>query len=95
MKIRNTIDDGCFIPNAGAVMNANSCSWKELPASYHNRAAAFSFVDGHASLHRWLNAGALVQARSSSATPAVSQPPSASAQNDFDWVMAHLSVVAN
>lgn len=30
--------------------------WGMLPASYHNGAAGFSFVDGHAEVHRWLSA---------------------------------------
>jgi len=25
----------------------------DFPASYHNGAAGFSFVDGHAEIHRW------------------------------------------
>jgi prepilin-type N-terminal cleavage/methylation domain-containing protein/prepilin-type processing-associated H-X9-DG protein len=27
----------------------------DLPGCYHNRACGFSFADGHAELHRWLN----------------------------------------
>ena len=27
--------------------------WHDLPATYHNGATAFSFADGHSSLHRW------------------------------------------
>ena len=28
--------------------------WHDLPASYHNGSAAFSYADGHSSLHRWM-----------------------------------------
>ncbi|MFL2921677.1 MAG: hypothetical protein ACJ0BN_04610 [Limisphaerales bacterium] len=28
----------------------------DFPASYHNGAAGFSFVDGHAEVHKWLDA---------------------------------------
>jgi prepilin-type processing-associated H-X9-DG protein len=31
----------------------NYNQWWWLPASHHNRGAAFSFTDGHAELHRW------------------------------------------
>jgi prepilin-type processing-associated H-X9-DG protein len=27
----------------------------DFPASYHNRAAGFSFADGHAEIHKWLD----------------------------------------
>lgn len=28
----------------------------DFPASYHNGAAGFSFVDGHAEVHKWVDA---------------------------------------
>jgi len=27
----------------------------DLPGMYHNRAAGFSFADGHSEIHRWLD----------------------------------------
>jgi prepilin-type N-terminal cleavage/methylation domain-containing protein/prepilin-type processing-associated H-X9-DG protein len=27
--------------------------WRDLPASYHNGAAGFSFADGHSEIHKW------------------------------------------
>ncbi len=90
----DTIGDGSFTPNVpGLVMSENSFSWWDVPASYHNRSAAFSFADGHASLHRWHNVGALV--RTNPDTPAMAPRPSASPQIDSAWVMAHLSVENN
>jgi len=35
----------------------------DWPASYHNRAAGFSFADGHAEIHRWLGTKILSGAR--------------------------------
>jgi prepilin-type N-terminal cleavage/methylation domain-containing protein/prepilin-type processing-associated H-X9-DG protein len=29
--------------------------WGDMPGIYHNRAAGFSFTDGHAEIHRWLD----------------------------------------
>ena len=87
-----TIDDGSFSPLAASTgYSANSVSlkpWQDLPASYHNRAAAFSFADGHAAMHRWLDPTTLVPAAPN--LPALSQP---AAQNDMAWILAHLSVV--
>jgi len=90
-----SIDDGCFLPDLAGMgwqMNGVPVSaWKELPASYHNRSAAFSFADGHASLHRWQNSTTL--APTLPYTPAVvAAPVVAGALQDFAWVMGHLSV---
>ena len=46
-------DAGFFAPQgAGA--------WTDIPATYHNGACGFSFVDGHSEIHRWK--GSLAQA---------------------------------
>jgi prepilin-type processing-associated H-X9-DG protein len=29
--------------------------WDDMPASYHNGACGFSFADGHAEIHKWLD----------------------------------------
>jgi prepilin-type processing-associated H-X9-DG protein len=59
-----------------------------LPASYHNGTAAFSFADGHAGLHRWLD-GDTVQP----IEPNVPLLPVAitSSGGDFQWVLSHMS----
>jgi len=31
--------------------------WRDLPASYHNRAGSFSFADGHSEIHAWTEIG--------------------------------------
>jgi len=43
----DTINDGFFMNRL------EEYSWGNLPASYHNGAASFSFADGHAEAHRW------------------------------------------
>jgi prepilin-type N-terminal cleavage/methylation domain-containing protein/prepilin-type processing-associated H-X9-DG protein len=92
----DSIDDGYFVNKAAPPVNgsygANTTSgdeWQNLPASYHNRATAFSFADGHASLHRWLNAKTI--------QPAVPNAAHLPIQildehNDFDWMMEHMSI---
>ncbi len=44
----DSINDGMFWnpPVAGT-------DWSDLPASYHNGAAGFSFADGHSEIHQW------------------------------------------
>ncbi len=80
----DSIDDGYFINRA------YSWQWRDLPASYHNGAAAFSFADGHSTLHSW-------------AVPSTIRPPWPDAASlpillpyqewsDFQWVISHMSV---
>jgi prepilin-type processing-associated H-X9-DG protein len=79
----DSIDDGYF------VNRASQTEWIDLPASYHNRAAAMSFADGHSEMHRW-------------ALSANCPPPLPDAANlpivltgtdltDFNWVLQHMS----
>jgi len=34
----------------------NKATWDDTPASYHNGACGFSFADGHAEIHKWIDA---------------------------------------
>ena len=82
----DTISDGYF------VNRAYDHRWLRLPASYHDRGAAFSFADGHSEIHHW---------QSPSTTPP-SQPFQASApvkipyaeRVDFNWVISKMSKTA-
>jgi prepilin-type N-terminal cleavage/methylation domain-containing protein/prepilin-type processing-associated H-X9-DG protein len=94
----NSIQDGYFLdknPSSGGY-TWNSVlinEWQRLPASYHNRSAAFSFADGHATLHRWLRSSTVVPAVASNAGFPIQIPPApASEHDDFDWVVEHMSV---
>lgn len=49
----DSIDDAAFGVNVLAVGGA--AYFVNLPASYHNGAAGFSYADGHAGLRRWLD----------------------------------------
>ncbi len=64
--------------------------WRELPASYHNGAAAFSFADGHSILHRWLVASTHRPAQPDAAGLPIQLP--ANQRTDFEWVVGHMSV---
>jgi prepilin-type processing-associated H-X9-DG protein len=35
-------------------------AWDDVPASYHNGACGFAFADGHAEIHKWLDANTKV-----------------------------------
>ncbi|HEU5397452.1 MAG TPA: prepilin-type cleavage/methylation domain-containing protein, partial [Verrucomicrobiae bacterium] len=87
----DTLDDGYFIANDTLI--GSGYTWSDLPASYHNRAAAFSFADGHGALHRWQ----MPETVKPPAPNAVSPPMriSASRFTDLEWVTDHMSIDRN
>lgn len=77
----DTINDGFFVNQLDAQV------WGNLPASYHNGAANFSFADGHLESHRWLVPGTMRPV-----THARIGTFPASPTTDFDWLKARTSV---
>jgi prepilin-type N-terminal cleavage/methylation domain-containing protein/prepilin-type processing-associated H-X9-DG protein len=45
----DNINDAFFIASSAQ----NNSAWGDIPASYHNGAGGFSFVDGHAEVKKW------------------------------------------
>jgi prepilin-type N-terminal cleavage/methylation domain-containing protein/prepilin-type processing-associated H-X9-DG protein len=95
----DAIDDGYFLDkdlsggNSGYGIYSSANEWIDLPASYHNRAAAFSFADGHATLHRWLQSFTAPPPVPLLVTTPMQIPTSESGANsDFNWVLDHMSV---
>lgn len=80
----DSINDGYFL-NKGY-----GYQWIDLPASYHNGAASFSFADGHSELHRWQVASTKVPARAFSAV--LPQAIAAGDGADYHWVLERMSV---
>lgn len=93
----DSIDDGYFVnkeTTGGGVYSSSVAtypSWTDLPASFHNRSASFSFADGHSSLHHWLGKRT-VQPPISFSTALPMLVYSGADLADFQWVMAHMSV---
>jgi prepilin-type N-terminal cleavage/methylation domain-containing protein len=95
----DSIDDGYFLNKSqGSAYSStyvgstsyNNAQWIDLPASYHNDATAFSFADGHSTLHRWNLASTRPPAQPDAAGLPISLPANQLA--DFDWMMEHMSV---
>ena len=97
----DSIDDGYFLDkspeNGGSYGPAyQDAQWTDLPASYHNGATAFSYADGHSSLHRWQQPLTIRPPLPNAANLPLPIPASpAAAIADFDWVMDHMSVDKN
>lgn len=53
----DSIQGSMFQPPVSGTANVarNVTVWDELPASRHNGAGAFSFGDGHAEVHKWID----------------------------------------
>lgn len=80
----DSINDGYFLNRA------DEHEWIDLPASYHNGAASFSYADGHSELRKWTEPSTLHPA----------QPDAAplplylrySELEDWRWVLERMSV---
>jgi prepilin-type processing-associated H-X9-DG protein/prepilin-type N-terminal cleavage/methylation domain-containing protein len=77
----DTLNDGFF------VNRLEDYVWGNVPGSYHNGGANFSFADGHLESHRWLVPATIrpVQRARIDAFPA-------SPATDFEWLKARTSV---
>lgn len=53
---QDSINDGFFVTEMDGYPNAATTKIVDYPASYHNRAAGFSFADGHSEIHKWRDA---------------------------------------
>jgi len=96
----DSIDDGYFLDKDAVAVNGpnNAVStaadeWTDLPASFHNQSAAFSFADGHASLHHWSKSSTIRPSAPYAANLPIQIPATTTDENaDFDWVLAHMSI---
>jgi len=77
----DTINDGFF------VNRLDTYQWGNLPGSYHNGAAVFSFADGHMETHRWRVGGTIRPPFQGASAGSSASPP-----DDFDWVKQRTSV---
>ncbi len=79
----DSINDGWMITG---ITSPNS--WIDLPASYHNGACGFSFVDGHSEIHSWKEASTK---KPVTLTDFVS--PAAPNSRDINWMIQHSSAL--
>jgi len=79
----DSINDGWYVFCTAADPSERT-AWSDLPASYHNGAAGFSFADGHSEIKRWRNGSTkrAVQRNGNGFPIAVA----ASDRDDISWV---------
>ncbi len=89
----DSINDGWFEVQTGyyggsanpTAWNAGNANFDDLPAIYHNHCSSFSFADGHAEIHKWLNGATL----SYSFTGSTQSAPN---NQDMIWLTTHGTV---
>jgi prepilin-type N-terminal cleavage/methylation domain-containing protein/prepilin-type processing-associated H-X9-DG protein len=59
-------EDDLSINDAGFAVGMNQQEWIDWPATYHNRAANFAFLDGHSEIKKWTDANTDAPARTGS-----------------------------
>lgn len=72
----DSINDGFF------VCDPNASAWGDAPASYHNGACGFSFVDGHAEIKKWQSGTSKIKVTT---TGLQTRPFDAAGRRDLQW----------
>jgi prepilin-type N-terminal cleavage/methylation domain-containing protein/prepilin-type processing-associated H-X9-DG protein len=82
----DSINDGYFLNRV------EQSEWIDLPASYHNDAAAICYADGHGEIHRWKQAQTRPPARPDAAELPLALPYSE--RDDWEWLIQRTTTVA-
>jgi prepilin-type N-terminal cleavage/methylation domain-containing protein/prepilin-type processing-associated H-X9-DG protein len=84
----DSINDGYFLNKW--YYGTNEPMWIDLPASYHNGGATFSFADGHSLIHRWQ----YDQTKAAPVPDSLTLPMEVTDDeyDDYNWVIGRMSV---
>ena len=84
----DSINDGWMITDM-----TNPNNWEDLPGSYHNGACGFSFADGHAAIHKWMDDTTKVPVKFlTGGLPNGSAWP-APGSRDIPWIQSHATTL--
>jgi prepilin-type N-terminal cleavage/methylation domain-containing protein/prepilin-type processing-associated H-X9-DG protein len=82
-----------------AALNFSDARFRDSPANFHGGAASFSFADGHAEMHKWLDATTIVYADSANINKDAGSSEQSAAQNnskrDQQWVGMRYATTSN
>ncbi len=80
----DSINDGWMITDM-----TNPNNWEDLPASYHNGACGFSYADGHAANHKWLDDSTKVPVKYLTGGLPNGTAWPAPGSRDIPWIQSH------
>ena len=89
----DSINDGGFFPDLWNIRDPSAWRFVNLPASYHNRAGAFNFADGHAAFRKWRDprtSPPIVRGKAIGSTAGVGFIASPK-NEDIRWLLEHAS----
>jgi prepilin-type N-terminal cleavage/methylation domain-containing protein/prepilin-type processing-associated H-X9-DG protein len=86
----DSINDGWFAVDM--VNQGGQAVLVDIPGSYHNRAASFSFADGHCQIRKWIDPRTVPPLNSG--VPAVKNQ-SCPNNPDIDWIQKHTTGLAD
>ena len=66
--------------------NPGAYAWYDIPGMYHNRAAGFSFVDGHSEIKRWRDGRTCPNMAPKDTALAVPSPWAQAGNQDIAWI---------
>ena len=85
----DSVNDGYFWTSIPYPIVPSAGYWADLPASYHNGAAGFSFADGHSEIHKWRYPSTKLRVTTTGSFIGAPYPLSASGDNE--WLQRHSS----
>jgi prepilin-type N-terminal cleavage/methylation domain-containing protein/prepilin-type processing-associated H-X9-DG protein len=77
----DSINDGLFN------VHMTTTDWDDVVASYHAGAGGFSFADGHAEIHKWLDANSKLPIAKTDGCPAIGRV----SPRDYKWLQERTS----
>jgi len=82
----DSINDGSFAVQMPA--SAPATAWVDIPSKAHGSSCGFSFADGHSEIHKWLQAGSIMNV---DYQPKPKPLPVVLSDVDIQWVAEHTS----
>jgi prepilin-type N-terminal cleavage/methylation domain-containing protein/prepilin-type processing-associated H-X9-DG protein len=80
----DSINDAIFAFNPGFSPGAET--WRDLPAGIHNRGGSFSFADGHAEAHKWMDSRTIQPVTYKSWTSIFPSGYKVDVSVDYEWL---------
>ncbi len=79
----------CSLNDGYLQVDSNNATWPDVPGSYHNWAAGFSFADGHAELRRWVTGALKIPVKANFMRDTVPAVPGGKNNPDWVWFRDH------